>query len=184
MTRFGFCLSLFLILILFPVMTAAGTHSFSFGAHYFYSLDDIRSDIDDDIKDAYHRDGVGFNAAYRYKPNKILGIMLEVQSVPDGFYDAENVISPRLLFLLGHILYAGAGIGTNYVSWENNTEFLHNDDNWSDPYFMLRGGLDLPFLIPRLRLDLNLSYEFNEWNDVNYFDSDAITFGAGLRINL
>ncbi|MBN1354840.1 hypothetical protein JXA40_01075 [bacterium] len=170
--------------VLLPVSASTGTHSLGLGLHYFYALGDIEDDLDGDIEDAFHRDGFAFNASYRYKPNRLFGYQIEIQALPSGYYDAEEAFSPRAFILLGHIVYAGVGVGWNYVTWESETASLHDYTDWSDPFFLIRGGLDLPFLLPRLRLDLNASYEVNQWNDIDYFDSDAITFGIGARINL
>jgi len=176
-----FLLSLFIMSI--GAMTAsAGEHAFGVGFHYFYTLDEISDELDDSIGDSFHKDGLGINVSYRYKFNPRFGFLAEVQTYPDGYLDAKSVISPRILAVLGQSIYAGIGIGWNNVKWENATEDFHDSDNWTDSFYILRLGLEFPILVEHLRLDINGNYEFNEWNDVEEFDSDIITFGAGLRI--
>jgi len=178
---------IFLIVVLGLICSEpaiAGTHSLGVGFHYFYALDDIRSDLEDDFRNAYHRDGIAINASYKYKPNKVWGLICELQTFPDGYYDAEDAISPRLLVVIGDFIYAGGGVAWNYTSWSDLTEDFHESEHWSDPYFLIRGGLNLPFILPKMKLDINASYEFNEWNDLDYFNSDTITFGATLRISV
>ena len=169
-------------LLFIPQATFAGEHSLGIGAHYFYTLDDIRTDLEDDLGDSYHRDGLALCASYKYKPNDHFGFLAEVQGYPDGYYDAKTALSSRLFLLLGKGLYAGAGIAWNYISWENETDLFHDSDGWTDPYYILRVGMEIPILTDSLKLDINANYEMNEWNDFDEFDTDALTFGAGVRI--
>ncbi len=162
----------------------ASEHAFGIGAHYFYSLDDIREDLEDEFGDSFHRDGLALTVSYRFKPNDHFGIAFEVQAYPDGYYDAESAYSPRLMMFLGKSLYIGGGVAVNYVDWEDDLDFLHDTDDWSDPYYLLRAGLEFPFIVDDLKLYIDASYEFNEWNEVEEFDSDTITFGAGIRFSL
>ena len=162
----------------------AGDHTFGIGYHYFYTLDNIRDDIEDSFGDVFHEDGTAINFSYRYKWNTHAGILAEVQTYPDGFLDAESSISPRLLFVLGQSFYIGGGIGWNNVDWEETTESLHDSDEWTDSFFMLRVGVEFPLLTDHLFLEINANYEFNQWNDVDAFDSDIITFGAAVKFTL
>ena len=162
----------------------AGDHTFGVGFHYFYTLDDINEDLDELLGDAFHEDGLAINFSYRYKFNDHFGVLAEVQTYPDGFLDAETSFSPRLLVLLGQTFYVGGGIGWNSVDWEEVTEDLHDDDNWTDSFYMLRAGIEFPLFTEHLFLDINANYEFNEWNDVEEFDSDIITFGAAIKFTL
>ncbi len=172
--------SLFILsLILFPTTSLlAGEHSLGLGVHYFYTLDDM----DNDWGDSFHENGLGLNGSYKYKPIDHFGFQFELQAFPDGYYDAEIAVSPRILAILGRSFYIGAGIAWNYLAWEATTEALHQDKNWSDAYYILRAGFEIPIIVPDLRLDIKTDYELNEWNEVEDFDSDALTFGVGLRM--
>ncbi len=163
----------------------AAEHSLSFGFQYFYALEDIRDDFSsgsDDSDDYYHRDGLGMAAGYRINPNNYLGFLMEVQAYTSGYYDAKRSISPRVLVILGQKIFVGAGVAVNYLAWEDSTEGLHDSGNWSDPYFFLRGGVEIPIILDSLRLGLHANYELNNWNDVNEFNSDTLTFGAYVRV--
>lgn len=171
------------ILALTSAPVWAGEHTVIFGAHYFYTLDEISADLDDSIKDSWHDDGIGYNFGYRYKFNPTVGLLAEVQLYPNGYNDAESVISPRILAVFGRSIYAGLGIGWHNVEWEDVTDDLHESSDWSDSFYLLRLGLEFPIIVEHLRLDINGNYEFNDWNDVEEFQSDIITFGAGLKVS-
>lgn len=172
------------IICLIPVAANAGEHTFGVGLHYFYTLDDISSELEDALGDAFHEDGLAINFSYRYKFNQHFGVIAEVQTYPDGYLDAESSISPRILAVLGQTFYVGAGIGWHNVDWEDATEDFHDSDEWSDTFYMLRAGIEFPLLTEHLFLDINANYEFNEWNDVEEFDSDIITFGAAVKFTI
>lgn len=174
------------ICLLFAVCgsVSAGDHTFGIGFHYFYTLDDIEGHVKDELGDAYHDDGTAINFSYRYKWNDHVGILAEVQTYPDGYLDAEDMISPRLLLVLGQSFYIGGGVGWNKVDWEEVTDDFHNDDEWTDSFYMIRAGIEFSIFTEHLFLDINANYEFNEWNDIDDFDSDIMTFGAGLKFTL
>jgi opacity protein-like surface antigen len=171
-------------LLLSSISIQAGEHSIGAGFHYFYTLDDISNEFDDSIVTAFKRDGVGINFSYRYKFNRYVGVLAELQLYPNGHLDAKTVVSPRLFALLGKSVYGGIGVGWNNVQWRDETNELHVSGNWTDPFYMLRGGIEFPLLMGRFILDVNANYDFNYWNDVQAFDSDILTFGAGLKIVL
>ncbi|MCD4655065.1 porin family protein [bacterium] len=162
----------------------AGDHTFGVGFHYFYTLDEISDEMKDVMGDAFHKDGLAINFSYRYKFNPHFGIQAEVQTYPDGYFDAESTISPRVIFLLGQSFYVGAGVGWNHIDWEDATEDFHDSDDWTDEFYMLRVGVEFPILTEHLFLDINVNYEFNKWNEVEEFDSDILTFGAGIKFTL
>ncbi|MBN1296577.1 outer membrane beta-barrel protein [bacterium] len=176
-------LSLF-ALFLIPVSVSAVDHTFGVGFHYFYTLDDISSEVDDALGDAFHKDGLAINFSYRFKFNDHFGIIAEVQTYPDGYLDAESSISPRILATLGQTFYIAGGVGWHRVEWENLTEDLHDADEWTDSFYLLRAGIEFPLLTQHLFLDINANYEFNEWNDIDEFDSDIVTFGAAVKFTL
>lgn len=177
-----FYLALLVFLTFFPCASKAADHAFGAGFHYFYTLKDISDDLSESISSAFKRDGLGVNFSYCYKPNKRFGLLGELQFYPDGYLDAKTVISPRFMVLLGQSIYGGIGIGWNNVKWRDQTKNLHVSGDWTDPFYMLRAGLEFPIFVEQLRLDLHANYEFNYWNDVKEFDSDILTFGVGVKI--
>ena len=162
----------------------AAEHSIGFGAHYFRTLDEISDDLEDEFGDSFHEDGVALNLSYRYKPDPLYGFLFELQTYPDGYYFAENAYSPRFIFCLGSTIYAGAGVAWNYFSAEDAFSEIIDDGEWSDAYYLIRGGLEFPLFIPALKIDINATYDFNTWHELDEFDSDLLTFGAGVRIIL
>lgn len=159
-------------------------HSLGIGGHYFKTLEEISDDLNDDYADAFHKDGIGLNLSYKYKPSIIYGFLCELQFFPDGYYFSESAISSRILFLMGSTVYVGAGIAWNYLSTEPAFEDLGgNSGEWTDAYYLVRAGFELP-IVPRLKLDINANYELNQWSDLEDFDSDYISLGAGIRIVL
>jgi hypothetical protein len=174
-----------MIIVLSTFPAFAMEHSFCLGAHYFYALEDIKSEWDNtSVGDAFHRDGLAISVGYLVKPNEHFGLLFELQDFPSGYYDAKNAYSPRILFLLGQSFYVGGGVAWNHVSWENATHDLHDSSAWSDTYYLLRAGLEIPLIVEDLKLGINADYDFNQWNDVSGFDSDTLTFGAYLKVTL
>jgi len=175
-------IGIILFIVCCPVF--AGDHTFGVGVHYFYTLDDISPEWDDVFGDSFHRDGLAINFSYRYKFNPHVGILAEIQTYPDGYIDASSVVSPRVLVVLGQGFYVGGGIGWNNVDWEEATQDMHSSNDWTDSYFLLRAGFEFPIINQNLFLDFNANYEFNQWNEVQEFDSDILTFGAAIKITL
>jgi opacity protein-like surface antigen len=165
-----------------PVLAAE--HSLGFGGHYFRTMDEISDDLEDDYADAFHKDGIGFNISYRYKPSSMFGMQLELQVFPDGYYFAKNAYSPRILFVIGSTLYLGAGVAWNYLTMEDSFNDIVEDGEWTDSYYLIRAGVELPIFAPQLKFDLNANYELNEWSELDEYNSDYLSFGIGLRILL
>lgn len=162
----------------------AGDHSFGVGVHYFYTLDEIGDELGDSVSSIFKDDGFAYNFSYRYKFNQRFGFLTEVQLYPDGYHDAKTVVSPRIFMLLGKSIYGGIGMGWNNVRWRDETKDLHVSGDWTDPFYMLRAGLEFSIFVEHLLLDIHADYEFNYWNDVKELDSDILTFGAGIRITI
>ena len=45
----------------------------------------------------------------------------------------------------------------------------------------IQAGVDF-LLLPKLHLDINADYRFLNWEDLDNYDSDTITFGATVRV--
>ncbi len=139
------------------------------GVHYWRTVDSI-----DDR--AFDRDGLSYVITYQGGLLPLLKYQTDLQIFPKTFAGSEKTVyAPQVLGIVGHWIYAGAGIG-----------ILYADGSFADrPFYLLRAGLDLPIL-PRLRLDINANYHFSEWKGINEIaddiESDTITFGAALRL--
>jgi opacity protein-like surface antigen len=165
-------------------VTYAVEHSLGIGVHYFYTLQDIKNDFNEEFGGDFHRDGIACNVSYRFKPNPHFGLLLELQDYPNGYYAAKSAYSPRVLVLLGKSLYIGAGAAWNHLDWENDVDPSLTQDNWSNTYYLLRAGFDWPFIVEDLKIELSTTYEFNNWSEIKDIDTDLLTFGAGLRVIL
>jgi hypothetical protein len=82
-------------------------------------------------------------------------------------------VSPQVYILAGRGIYGGLGVGATYSDFANGS--------WSDPYYIAKAGFDL-LLLPKIHLDINADYRFLEWEDLDNYDSDTITFGATVRV--
>lgn len=147
-----------------------GAHRLGVGAHYWQTIDNLKGhDID--------KDGFSWLASYQYRPG-ILGLGLDVEWKDKGFAGStKDVYEPQAYLILGHTLYAAAGIGGYYT----DGEFAE------DPFYFLRAGFDFDIL-PSIYLDIHALYRFEEWGDLENsntdIDTDTITLGAAIRIAL
>ena len=164
LSHFIVALSLFVL----RGQATANTHTVGVGIHYWQAISDI--DVTD-IKDS----GISQRFAYQYDSG-FVAVHVELEVFPEEFAGAsDNVYSPQLMAVVGENLYAGVGIGMFYT----DGEFAE------DPYFVLRAGFTITSIGP-LTLDLNASYIFTDFNsfDQNDIDTDTVTLGAMIRIDL
>lgn len=142
-----------------------GAQRFGGGVNYWKTIDKVNiADVDDN--------GFSYIATYQYAPGGILKFEADLELFPNLGGDSGATLAPQAFVIVGGFVYAAAGVGIYY-----------NDSNWGDsPFYMLRAGLDIPVL-PRLFLDLNLNYRFNDWESLHGSDlgTDTIRFGAALR---
>ena len=147
---------------------AASAHRLGVGAHYWVTVDDI------DVNDV---DEKGYSLIFSYQNvrNDYFKFEADLGLQENGYAGANSTVwSPQAFLLIGKGLYGGAGIGINY----SEDEFADN------PFYALRVGFEMEVL-PRLFLDLNANYRFEQWDfdrikeDV---DSDTVTLGAVLRV--
>ena len=139
------------------------------GVHYWTMLDDI--DIDE-----IDSDGLAWYLSARMIPDSIVSFDLELERFPDSYAAAgEDVYAPAAYLVVGNSLYAALGIGGYYTDGEFSR----------DPFYALRAGVTLE-LLPKLFLDINANYRFNNWDDIKTVDedigSDTITLGAAARV--
>ncbi len=160
---------LLIALLCAPPVMALADQRIGAGLHYWRTVDSI-----DDR--SFDRDGVSWLITYQNSLLPLLTYQADLEIFPSTFAGSERTVyAPQLLGIVGHWLYAGAGIG-----------ILYADNRFGDrPFYLLRAGLALPVL-PRMRLDINANYHFSEWKGINRIardiDSDVITFGAALRL--
>jgi len=145
----------------------AGDHRVGLGGHYWKTIDDIDiSDIDDD--------GIAMVVSYQYKPS-LFGFQFDVEIADEQLTGLdETVYSPQAFVIVGGLVYGGLGIGTRYVDGEFADE----------PFYALKAGLDFE-LLPRIHLDINANYRFENWDrdDVEAdIDTDTVTLGVVGRI--
>ncbi len=139
------------------------------GAHYWTTVNNI------DVHNI-DKNGVSWLGSLQYAPSNWVKLEGDVEWMPSGFGGStHDVYEPEAFLLIGNAIYAGAGIGGYYSG----------GDLSGDPFYVLRVGLDLEVL-PRLRLDINANYRFEDWHSLNSqnISSDTITLGAALRVAL
>jgi hypothetical protein len=143
------------------------------GVHYWTALDDIEVD-DVNIDES----GSSFIASLQWLPGGLFYFEGDLEYFDDGFGGGNaGALAPQAFALAGvGALYGGLGIGVTY-----NDDLA--GDNWSDPFYTLRAGLDFE-LLPRIHLDVHGNYIFNAFSDIDGADEDSITLGAIARIAL
>jgi len=149
-----------------PIATTAGQHSLGGGIHYLITVDDIDTDEFED-------DSIGWLASYQFTSG-FTTLELDIEYFPDRFAGFEDEVwAPQAFLVFGSALYAGLGIGRYY-----------EDSNWSDPFYVLRLGLDLP-VSKEWSFDINVNYQFNDFDQIQDVDkdvdTDTITLGTMIR---
>lgn len=139
------------------------------GVHYFKTIDELDG--------PFAEDGLTPVISIKGDLGVLLHPQLDVELFDEGYAGStDGVLAPQAFLLLGGALYGGLGVGT-----------LISDGEFGDPFFVVRAGFDLA-LLPGLHLDLNANYHFAEWEQINEIDEDAdsdtITLGAALRLDL
>jgi hypothetical protein len=148
----------------------AGEHRIGGGIHYWQSV----SQLDDDFPEfEVHDDGISGVLSYQYLAG-FLRFEGAAEYFDKGFQGSRDwAISPQVYVLAGRGFYGGLGVGVTYSDFANGS--------WSDPFYIAKAGIDF-LLLPKLHLDINADYRFVEWEDLDDYDSDTITFGATVRV--
>ena len=155
---------------------AAAESRLGLGVHFWRTVDRLADDIGDDNVANIEDDGYGFVLSYQRIPRGIFRWELDLEIYADGYGGSdETAVSPIAFLLVGHGLYAGVGIGTTFSDGLS--------DNVSDPFYAARLGWELD-LLPSLSLDINANYRAGAFNELDDFDSDAITLGAMIRFGI
>jgi hypothetical protein len=147
----------------------AANHRIGVGVHHWQTVEDLADDGFEGIDDK----GSSWILSYQYAPEGLFTLEADLEYFADGFGgSAEEAISPQVFLLIGHGLYAGAGVGVTY-----------SDEDTSDPYYAARVGWDIT-LIPHLSVDLHANYRFDDWDLIGDASTDTVTLGAIVRFRL
>jgi len=149
------------------VAQSANAMSIGGGVHYLRTLGDIKDE-------GYKQDSFSILGSLQFP----LG-PLTMEGTVDYIFDLagtdEAAIQPQVWALIGGFIYGGAGIGWTHV----------NDDWLDDPFYALRGGVNLPLSI--FTLDLYATWNFQSDEDFENLtgeDLDSLTFAAVARFPL
>ena len=163
-----------LALLLVVAPAAAGEHRFGVGVHYWTTAEDFE-DLGLSSLDDFEDDGVSEVFSYQYLPQPLFRVEVDVEYFDKGFGGAtERAYSPQVFLLFGRGIYGGLGVGAIYSSGLV--------DDWSDPFYAARAGLDL-LLLPKIHLDINANYQFDAWKQLDDVDTDTLTLGAIARFS-
>jgi hypothetical protein len=147
----------------------AADHRIGVGIHHWQTVDDLADEGFEDLDD----EGTSGILSYQFQPEGIFSLELDLEYFADGFAGStEEAYSPQAYLLVGHGFYAGAGIGVT-----------HSDGETSDPFYAARVGFDLT-IIPRVSVDLNANYRFDDWDLIEEVETDTVTLGAVLRLRI
>jgi hypothetical protein len=163
-----------LLAALTPALAAAGEHRIGFGYHYWETLDEIDLDELDEIDES----GSSAVFSYQYLMTPYFRFEVDVEYFEDGFGGSlDEAYAPQVYLLFGRFIYAGVGAGVT------NSDGFPSGDEWSDPWYQGRIGLEL-LALPRLHLDVNANYRANTFEALEEYDTDSFTLGASLRLSL
>lgn len=155
--------------ILVSVPAFAADHRIGLGVHHWQTVDDLADEGFEGLDDS----GTSGIVSYQYMPEGVFSFELDLEYFADGFGGStESAISPQAYLLIGHGLYAGVGVG-NVVS----------DGESSDPFYAAKVGFDFS-IIPRVSVDVNANYRFDDWSLIDEAETDTVTFGALLRLRI
>jgi len=147
----------------------AADHRIGAGVHHWQTVDDLADEGFEGIDD----EGSSGILSYQYMPQGLFSLEVDLEYFADGFGGStEEAISPQVFLLVGHGLYAGAGVGVTY-----------SDEDTSDPFYAARVGFDISIL-PRLSIDIHGNYRFDDWDLIDEVETDTVTLGAIVRLRL
>jgi opacity protein-like surface antigen len=154
-----------------PAARADVAHRIGVGAQYWMTIDDIETDNVD-------QNGFSYMITYQLRPMWLLKFEFDLEMLPDyyGGYPVD-VYAPQAYVVVGGWIYGAAGIG-----------ILFSDGEFADaPFYALRAGVNLPIL-PRVYLDINANYRFQEWDKLENLseeiDTDTVMLGAAVRVEI
>lgn len=137
------------------------------GANYWTAVKNIEVDTID-------KHGFSWTGTVQYWPSWI-GVEADIEWFKKGYAGAaQDIWAPQAYLIIGKTLYGAVGLGGYY------------SDGWcNNPFYAFRVGADLEVL-PRIHLDINATYRFQDWSSLNTSDikSDTIMLGVAARIAL
>lgn len=128
---------------------------------------------------AFDEGDLSYQVGYEYKEGAgywqlLVGFAPDVTD--DGLEETpeiKTVITPQLnLIFEDQGWLAGTGILGNYIETEE-------DSDWSDLYFQLMIGFNLP--LPFLSPEFMAVYPFEDWGDLGDFDFDDIEYSLLIK---
>ncbi len=147
----------------------AADHRIGFGVHHWQTVDDLADQGFTGLDDK----GTSGIVSYQYMPEGIFSFELNLEYFADGFGGStKSAYSPQAYLLVGHGFYAGVGVG-NVVS----------DGETSDPFYAAKVGVDFA-IVPRVSVDINANYRFDDWGLIDNAKTDTVTLGALLRLRI
>jgi hypothetical protein len=138
------------------------------GVHYLRAMGDIDTNDPDLSKDSF---GIVGSAQL---DAGLITIEGNLEYIFNYIGTDEGMWEPSAYALIGGLIYGGAGIGTGNF-----------DGEWTDPWYALRAGVNLP--LGSLGLDLYTTYRFWSDDDLKNLtgdDLDSLTFSAILRFGM
>jgi len=150
------------------ITTATAGSNIGGGIHYLHNLADIQD------SDGFDSNAFSILGSYQFS-GPLLTFEGDVEYIFDMYGSGEAGWAPQAYVLIGNLIYGGAGIGIYYT-----------DGDWaSDPFYNLRGGVNLP--LGSMRLDAFATYQFwseGDIKDLTGEDFNAVTFAALLRFDI
>src|SRR5215210_7069868 len=135
------------VTMILTAIPAFADHRIGAGIHHWQTVDDLADEGFEDLDS----EGTSGIVSYQYMPEGIFSLELDLEYFADGFAGStERALSPQAYVLVGHGLYAGAGVGVT-----------HSDGETSDMFYAARLGFDIS-IIPRLSVDVNANYRFDD----------------------
>ena len=162
-----FCLVIIAALMICGTASAEPANRLGLGLNYWVVLEDI--DIDD-----VDENGYSWIFSYQRILASLFKLEIDAGLTKEGYAGSDTTVwTPQAYFLIGSTIYAGVGIGINYI----------DDEFADDPFYALRAGLDFE-LLPNIFLDINANYRFENWDTEKIkedIDTDTVTLGAIVR---
>lgn len=140
------------------------------GATYWHAVKDI------DVNDV-DKNGFSYLLSYQYVPSMLLRLEADLELFTTDFTGGNDPVWAPQAFVMTGLgpVYGGVGIGIYY-----------GNGGWTDaPFYMVRAGLEFE-LLPKIFLDINANYRFDDWERIRYFkenvNTDTVRLGMAVRL--
>lgn len=157
----------FALCMLTALHAPAADHHLGLGLHYWQSMNDFN------LEEDYDDSGASWVVTYQAR-GEYTAWELDLEILPENYGGSPDpAYAPQLYLLAGRGLYAGLGIGVNYI-----------DSSFEDTFFAVKAGLEFSIL-PRINFDFSANYRFQDFSEFGDLyenvDGDTITLGAAAR---